>query len=451
VTTRSRHSGAALILVLWSIVILALLAGGLSFAIRQDLAIANLEKDRIVAHCLARAGVERAVAEIMDDTGPTDALDDTWCDNEPAMHEIELSGGTFSVLRDGYEAMPSGWYGAGDESAKLNVNVATLEQLLKLPDMTESIAAAIIDWRDADEEAQPDGIERGYYASLTHPYEIRNGSFRTVRELLLLRGVTPELLYGEDRNVNGLLDPNEDDGDTSEPHDNSDGRLDRGWFAYVTVDSYERNVNGMGEKRLNLNQADAQELSRRTNLEPWAAESVVKARERNQFEHLADVLEVRRDPDVRRDSDDDADYYTRGDGEKDQPVTTSIFVRIVDDLTLSDDEILGGRINVNTAPLITLNTLPGMDNNLAEAIIRHRESLGTFTSTGQVLNVSGATTDKFSEFENHITVRSNVFRIQSTGVVTSGFARAAIECVVDRYAGGNGGVPRILYWLESSP
>jgi general secretion pathway protein K len=438
--------GAALLLVLWAIAVLSLLAGGLSFAIRQDLVIANIEKDRMTGHCLARAGVERAIAEIMDDVDPTDTTLDPWYDNETDLQDVELTGGTFSVIHDGYEPIPRPWYGVGDESAKLNVNVATREQLLKLPNMTEPIAGAIIDWRDQNEQAEPDGIERGYYGALAHPYEIRNGPLRTVRELLLVRGVTPELLYGEDRNVNGLLDPEEDDGDASEPYDNADGRLDRGWFAYLTVYSYERNVNGSSQRRLNVNRASAQDLSAQLNLEPWAAESIVKAREQSEFEHLADLLDVTRDPSIERDSESE-DYYARSATEKDRPVTESIFEQIVDNLTLKEEEILPGRININTAPLEVLNTLPGLDSDLAEAVIRRREALAGYTSIGQLLSINGITKEKFAGFEDFITVRSSVFRIQSYGQAASGLARATIECVVDR----GRDVPRVLYWLESSP
>ena len=64
--------------------------------------------------------------------------------------------------------------------------------------------------RDPDEQPEPDGVKRGYYESLPHPYTIRNGPLRTVRELLLVRGVTPELFHGEDTNANGRLHSNEE-------------------------------------------------------------------------------------------------------------------------------------------------------------------------------------------------------------------------------------------------
>jgi len=392
--------------------------------------------------------VERALAAVMDDLRVTDTLNDLCSHDLTNMQDVPLTGGTFSVIHDSYEEIPKPRYGAGDESAKLNVNVATREQLLKLPKMTDSIAGAIIDWRDQDEVPQPDGIEGGYYGSLAHPYTIRNGPLRTIRELLLVRGVTPELFYGEDTNVNGLLDPNENDGDASDPPDNADGRLDRGWCAYLTVYSYEKNANGLGAKRLNLKTADAGTLASRLQLEHWAAESIVKARERDELKTLSDLLEVKRDPSITVDDTRDPDINGRSESEKDQPVTKSIFQRIVDDLTLEDAEVLPGRININTAPREVLKTLPGVDDEMVNTIVQRREGDVGYASIADLLDVSGMTKEKFAKIENSVAVRSNVFRIYSEGRAAAGLASATIESVVDR---GAQEVPRVLYWLESSP
>ncbi|HID21409.1 MAG TPA: hypothetical protein EYP14_03300, partial [Planctomycetaceae bacterium] len=72
--------------------------------------------------------------------------------------------------------------------------------------------------------------------------------------------MTPELLYGEDANRNGLLDPNEDDGDVSPPDDNADGVLDRGWVAYLTAYSRESNRRADGSEKINLNGSDLAQL-----------------------------------------------------------------------------------------------------------------------------------------------------------------------------------------------
>lgn len=434
-----------LVLVLWALVLLTLVASGLTFELRQELVISNMTRGRLVAHYLARAGVERALAELYDDTDATDSLSDTWADDENAFGDVELTGGTFSVLRDGYEPTPQAWYGANDESAKLNLNSATLEQLQRLPNMTDTIASAIIDWRDGDEVALEAGTERGYYLSQAHPYNIRNDAFRTTRELLLVRNVTPELFYGEDTNGNGLLDENENDGDTSAPPDNADGRLDRGWFAYVTVYSYEKNVNAAGEKRLNVNSASADQLGLRLGLESWAAESIVKARESQKFEHLIDLLNVTRPEDVERNSQE-ADAFVRSADEQDRPVTLSIFKEIVDDITLQDEETIPGRVNVNTAPRAVLKTLPGVDDTLADAIVHARGTTG-FNSIAELLNVHGLDQTKFGQLEPLVTVRAYVFRIYSVGAADGELGRATIECIADR----GGDVPRVLYWQESTP
>ena len=58
---------------------------------------------------------------------------------------------------------------------------------------------------------------------------------------MMVRGMTGPILFGEDWNRNGILDANENDGDTSFPPDNGDGQLDRGLYPFLTVWSSESN------------------------------------------------------------------------------------------------------------------------------------------------------------------------------------------------------------------
>ncbi|NOX57029.1 MAG: general secretion pathway protein GspK [Planctomycetes bacterium] len=161
-------------------------------------------------------------------------------------------------------------FGLIDESAKLNLNSLLSDsdadpdelrlRLMYLPNMTEEIADAILDWLDKDDEQRQFGAESDYYLTLDPPYEAKNGPMESLEELLLVAGVTPELLYGEDANRNGLLDPNEDDGDLSPPDDNADGILDLGWSAYLTVYSRESNLRADGSEKINLNTSDLAQL-----------------------------------------------------------------------------------------------------------------------------------------------------------------------------------------------
>lgn len=179
--------------------------------------------------------------------------------------------GYFSVIAP-VETDPAGTAlrnGLIDESGRLNLNrllnfeldeTQTREMLMYLPDMTEEVADAILDWIDDDEILRPYGAESDYYTSLDPPYESRNGALESIDELLQVAGVTADLLYGEDANRNGKLDPNENDGDASAPFDNSDGILQPGWAAFLTVNARELNQRSDGTERTYINNGVLDEL-----------------------------------------------------------------------------------------------------------------------------------------------------------------------------------------------
>lgn len=153
------------------------------------------------------------------------------------------------------------WFGLLDEASKLNLNTATREMLELLPGMTTDLAGAIIDWRDSDSEPTDAGAEDETYARLNPPYRAKNAPFESIEELRLVAGADLLRLFGEDTNLNGVLDPNEDDGDASFPADNRDGRLDPGLLEYVTVASSEPNTRPDGTARVDVSNAAAPEVA----------------------------------------------------------------------------------------------------------------------------------------------------------------------------------------------
>ena len=88
-----------------------------------------------------------------------------------------------------------------DESGKLNLNRANSNALSMLPGMTTELAAAVVDWRSTN------GSMSLGYASLG--YQAKWSPFETVDELRLVEGITLDHLFGDDRNLNGILDPEE--------------------------------------------------------------------------------------------------------------------------------------------------------------------------------------------------------------------------------------------------
>src|SRR5262249_21717128 len=142
------------------------------------------------------------------------------------------------------------------ESGKININAlirldpggtVLYEVLLKLPNMTEELAAAIVDWVDSDDDERPNGAESGSYQS----YQPKNGPLNSLDELLLVRGMTSELLYGSDRNRNGRQDPDEV----------TDAGFTRGLADFLTVYGRELNVDSTGAPRVYLNDTNLATLN----------------------------------------------------------------------------------------------------------------------------------------------------------------------------------------------
>lgn len=407
-----RNRGLVLVMVLWIVAIMTAIIAVVSQTSRLDMKMATATADEVRCKWACRAGTENAIAILAEDLRDTDCLQDLWSDNEEAFTEVSLEGCTYDVQ-------------VTDEAGKLNVNTITRDQLMALPYMESQIADAILDWRDRNEEPRAEGVESGYYGNLPIPYTARNGPFRTVRELLKVKGVTEDLLYGEDTNLNGLLDYNEQDGELSPPRDNGDDYLDEGWFAYLTCYSYERNVDGAGNRRVNINEADERRLASELQISDAHARWIVQNRG-DGYDSIADVL-----------GDNDSGQSQNGSDQA-QPLDRQTFSQIVDKITISNDESIPGKVNINTAPQEVLRSLFGGDDEaeqLAYTVIADRASLlYGMESIAELLDKQSMTTERFKRIADRITVRSDVFTIRCVATADVSGARLETECVVDRGA-----------------
>src|SRR5207247_629513 len=102
----------------------------------------------------------------------------------------------------------------------------------------------------------PGGAEADYYMSQQPPSMPRNSAFQTVRELLMVRGVSRDKLFGQDTHQNGFLQTVTPDGREAETASSADA----GWASLLTVDSSVNNVNATGDDRINVQQADQNAL-----------------------------------------------------------------------------------------------------------------------------------------------------------------------------------------------
>ncbi len=406
---KADKKGLVLVAVLWLMVMLIAIAATVGRNSRLDMKVSLSTMEELRCKWACRAGIEKAIGILYEDPRESDSLAELWSDNDEDFNDITLERCRFTVQ-------------VVDEASKLNINTATKEQLMVLPNMLEEVADAIIDWRDTDDTPGPTGAEAGYYENLQYRYMARNGPFRTLRELLLVKGVTEELFFGEDTNFNGQLDYNERDGDASPPHDDEDSELDPGWIAYLTCYSYDNNTDAAGNSRVNINQADENQLVNSLSITRNDANSIVQGRPPNNgYQSIADLL-------------------GGGGSTQTQPIIdTQTFSQIADKITVSSEQRITGKVSINTASEYVLAALLGggdMAVSTAQAIIDYRENLlYGMESIGELLQSAAVSTDSFRRIANYITTRSNVYTIRCVATADRSGADGLslqTEAVVDR-------------------
>jgi len=297
--------GIILIITLWILVILSSVALTYAYYAQLDLQMTTYSTDSARARYLAKAGFYRTCILLRDDKlkdkGLLDnddlvEIDDddegyeydafseewfsSWVGKKGELKDVEMENGVFRVE-------------VSDESGKINLNVAAQQTFMDLLMVTgveeeeaQLIAAAIVDWKDDDEEPS-DGGERKMGDLLSEDtyynpdqsvrdienhgpaYVNKNAPFVNVEELLMVYKMTPYILFGEDANGNGKLDSNERDGNKNPPDDNGDNKLLLGIEPYVTVYSQNKlNINTAPQKVLetvlmSVDQGDAEDLAER--------------------------------------------------------------------------------------------------------------------------------------------------------------------------------------------
>ncbi len=273
--------GVILPVVLVVLLVLGVLVAGYSFNVHADLSALQATTFRMQTRMAAEAGIQKVILMLR-----ASRFDmDVWYNNPDELHRVIVwaaeedqasvggdeeygegsPGFRFSIVADDpTDDEDFIRFGLTDEASRLNLNTATSDQLLALVRaaigeeeqeiIPQDIVDAILDWRDTDSESRSEALdtEGDYYAELPVPYKVKNADFDTVEELLLVKGMTPQILYGEDFDRNGLLTDNENDGDETFPLDNQDGVLNRGLYPYLTTLAYESNVANDNRQRVYL-------------------------------------------------------------------------------------------------------------------------------------------------------------------------------------------------------
>lgn len=205
---KSNQRGAMLVVVVWMLVILSIMAIGLGRRFKMDLSLTKYQVNRLKAKYLAWGGLQFALSKLNEDANdPRSArFDNLWeCgvrfrdDESPEQifKKRSLGNGSFEIGRWVKSTSQEDMifeYGLVDEERKLNLNalneqnVSILKELLLIlghdEQIARNIALAVLDWKSAssiDEKMDSGGV-RSKHAPFDH-----------LEELLLVKGVTPEI------------------------------------------------------------------------------------------------------------------------------------------------------------------------------------------------------------------------------------------------------------------
>lgn len=245
---RRNNSGIILLTVLWIMVILSILALSLSHKTKIELALTKYSINKVKSKYLAWAGLNYSLEQTrLDDEDSKSSESDMayYCARrkdenvspEDLFKKQALIDGYFSVQ---YQQPGSGtgqiqgtiigqvfkknvavtesqqhgageglvtYYGLQDEERKININalnaqnvnfLISLITLLGFDEETARVVGySVLDWKDRDNSLSEEnyGAEDPSYMSLPRPYHCKNSFFDAKEELLLVRGMTPEIFH----------------------------------------------------------------------------------------------------------------------------------------------------------------------------------------------------------------------------------------------------------------
>jgi type II secretory pathway component PulK len=425
-------------------------------------------------------------------------------------------GSNFSVLAPDLDELGrfSGIrFGLQNESARLNVNtLIVLEQnsavlapliavtdaeeevepdniavslLMGLPGMTVDIADAIMDWMDDDDDPRPAGAESDYYSVLATPYAAANGPLRSVEELLLVRGVTPTLMFGADSNRNGVLDAEEQQ--RFGVSVDTPGAL--GWAAYLTVHGAEANHRRDGSFRVHVNQDDMEQLYEQLSAalendlyasyivayriagqgslapaavdaaaqqlaaaaspgRPWAAEQLdqldLSGGAGNSLTQILDLI----DSNVTIGQGDNAATYA-SPFSSDPAAMAAYLPLLMDTLSTQAVDVMPGRINLNECPAELLYGIPNLSDEAVQAILELRNSVSDdenrwFETWPLVEGIVSLT--EMRSILPLLTAGGDVYRAQLVGYFENSGASHRAEVIIDATTVN----PKIVSWRDLS-
>lgn len=370
-----KQRGSAFILALAGVVVLSIVVASAAADAAAEARAQLHGLDGLRARRMAESGIQFALAQLSGVGTATVTLDDAWAAVGGEGNQfVRVGGGGFRVQ-------------VTDASARIDLNQADEEQLQRLPLTTEQVES-LLDWREESLVPRPEGAKDEYYNALETPYNARLGDFASVEELLLVRGFEAATLFEPQTNTAGLALTTGATEDTPP------------LYELFGVGAGSPNTTPDGEPKANVNQATVQQLVDAGLSNQLATAVVTRRNTVGTFTSWASLFQT---PGVNM-----------------QNVAT-----LLDGVTLDAVDRAVGRLNVNTASEAALNTVPGLDADLAQAVLSRQ---GSLQSLGALAEIPGMSVATLGQLAGRLTTGSDTFLVRSLG--RYGTRTVAIEAIV---------------------
>ena len=461
-----KESGLSLIATLWIVVILTAVATEFLYSIRLEQRAKDNFVERTKLSYAAKAGLEETITKIRDDETTYDALNEDWASDIDG----EIADGESETKKLRYKVKVT------DELSKININEVDEEGIQKL------LALAGIE----DEE-----LAQTYAQAIVE--ERNSQKFRTIGDLArafskiedMTADTAMEILYGreEAEGEGEEVEDEAEEGDTMEEEVTPLAEI-------ITVYAADKNVDSEGNARVNINSADAQQLSQVQDendgqiLSQGEAQAIIDQRGQQQYNNIGELMNTPAvsqnmfnniqnrisvndqenrvnvntastnelqtlqgidsgvADDIIRYRNDQGQFNNTNEIQQAKVVSAEDMSTLADKLTTTDDQAVQGKVNINTASEKVLSLLPGMDEDKANAIVQYRdgkqasgsaeEPVPGFENISQLLEVDGIDNNTFGQLAGSVTIRSYTFMIEANGVGQDGKNIGYCMAIIDR-------------------
>lgn len=212
--TRSGREGVALVLALVFVALLTVLIVGFFYEMQVSASLAENQGSDFEAYLAAKSAVANGISLLADDQIETSQ------NGEPEYDSMMDPSGWSEGLP--FEPINEAMMrtSISDEYGKINLNaiiqpdpgggpprrnemiIIALHNFFALRSNNAEDSDpvdSLIDWLDYDDmdQEEPEGAENSYYMSLDNPYACKNGPMDSIEELLLIKGITPAVYFGD--------------------------------------------------------------------------------------------------------------------------------------------------------------------------------------------------------------------------------------------------------------